>query len=1001
MRVMKKATIICCSVWLALLAVTARGDSPRLVVDSGGHTSLIHDVIFTRDGKYLVSAGSDKTIRVWDPASGRMIRTIRGWIGSGDYGKIHAIALSPDDRYLAVGGFMGLPTKHQGGRGGGGGDTYEKVNAIRIFDFYTGELLRTLEGSDDFVTELAFAPGGDYLVSGDTGGHVCVWTVTPARMRRFLRFNKHERAIKNIQVSSDGKLVGSLSYDGVLKLWSLTTATVVKSVSRQKSFAFSPDGLHIMSGTDDNRLLVLGARDGEFERELTRLDATIDSLSYTSDSKRVVASAGSASQVLQSDSGDVLATLKGNDDQIVATGTAPAGTIVASALRNSNDILLWNGADGSILKRLGGSGAPVFSVGFAEDGRAVAFGNESAYKRLNDRGPLRRGFRFAEGDSYQVSFESRLGGERGFIRAAAANSDYALKPKDSSPSDILQILRNGQPYGQITTDSPYSCYTFTSDGRYVAIGTYNGNIEVYKRESPRLAFIMGRKDHDLVGHTDAVWAVASSPDGRTLISGSADQTLRLWDIESGKNILTMFVGADGEWAAWTPDGYYASSRGGEKYLGWHANRGIERSADYYPAAQYQRQYRRPDIVADYLKSHDMKAALRQANKTLANRPEPALEPAEAEAAAPSPVVETTTIVPPVVVFISPEGKESVVADESLTVKVRAIAAVNTPPVAEVKLFLNGVQVGSNKDGGPDLSIEVPVLLQPGTNTLSAVAQSESDKIQTTVIKVTFTGRRRVQSKPNLRILAIGISKYKDPTLGLKFADKDAVDFEAVWKEQGRLHLLFNKVESKVILNEDATRQAIIDNLNWLSNPAEVMPGDVLLLFLSGHGGLSQNGYYFYSRDHDPKADPERDDVRGNIIMERLTRVSMTKPILFVDTCRAGAAAGEGRLKGDESIVRALRDLRNDFRGVVFFAASREDEQSLELDRLQHGAFTYALLEGLGGKADLLKVDRIIYVNELGNWIRERVRELTDEHQHGTYEEPPPNFQPFPIFVLPQ
>lgn len=990
MRLLKKSLTVCCFVWLTVSAMTVMADSPRLLVDSGGHTSLIGDVMFTHDGKYLISAGHDKAIRVWDLESGKTIRTIRGWIGDGHEGKIYAAALSRDDRYLAIGGWMGTPIERDHGP-----TSYEEVNAIRIFDFQTGELIRTLEGSDSVVTELAFTPSGDYLISGDARGHICVWTMAPGHMKRLLRFNKHEKGIKNIRVSPNGRLAASLSVDGSLKLWEVETALVIKNIGRQRSFAFSPDGLHIASGTDDNRLLIWGAKDGEFKRELARFDSEITSLSYNPDGTKVIALMGSACKVLQADSGKVSAALKGNGDEIVSAAASPVGTTVATVGKNGSAIFLWSYEDGEIFKRLSGSGTPVFAVGFAKDGQAVAFGTKSDYKELNNRGPLESVFRFAQGDSYDVRFERKIRNEKEFVGATDTSNGYVLKPKESSPSNTLQIVRNGQVSSQIKLDASYTCYTFTPDGQYIVVGTYDGNIEVYKTESPRLAFLRGRKDRDLVGHTDVVWSVAVSPNGRTLVSGSADQTLRLWDIESGKNILTMFAGGDGEWVAWTPEGYYASSLNGDKYIGWHVSKGIERSAEYYPAAQFQRQYYHPNIVADYLKSRDIKMALRRANEKLGKPPDPA-----AEVPPSGPAVNVTNIVPPIVLFTSPGEDGSVVNDESLIVKAVAAAAQHTPPVTEIKVFLNGTEVGARQGSHRELPIEVEVQLQSGTNMLSVIAQSAQATADPVVRKIIYTGKNRGRTKPNLRILSIGVSKYKEASLALKFADRDATEFASLLKGQENLHLLFNKVESKILLNEEVTRESVIDALGWLSNREEVKAGDLLLLFLSGHGGLSKGNYYFYTHDHDPKDNPEKNDIRWSTLMDDLTLVPDTKPILFVDTCRAGAAMGDGRPKGDQGLTQALRDLKNKYQGVVFFAASSSDELSLELDKLQHGAFTYALLEGLKGNADLPPTNRFIYIDELGLWVRQQVKKLTNNHQEAIYNEPP-NLKPFPIFALPR
>jgi WD40 repeat protein len=78
-------------------------DTPTLMLDSGGHQALTKAITFTPDGNYLVSAGDDKVVRVWDWRAGKTVRTIRGQVGPGDEGKIFAMALSRDGRWLADG----------------------------------------------------------------------------------------------------------------------------------------------------------------------------------------------------------------------------------------------------------------------------------------------------------------------------------------------------------------------------------------------------------------------------------------------------------------------------------------------------------------------------------------------------------------------------------------------------------------------------------------------------------------------------------------------------------------------------------------------------------------------------------------------------------------------------------------------------------------------------------------------------------------------------------
>src|SRR5690606_27069605 len=137
----------------------------------------------------------------------------------------------------------------------------------------------------------------------------------------------------------------------------------------------------------------------------------------------------------------------------------------------------------------------------------------------------------------------------------------------------------------------HRAYTITPDGAKVISGGGNGVLASYDLE--------GRKLGDFIGHEGEVWALTVSPDGRLLISGSSDQTIRLWNVETRELILTLLVGKDGNWIAWTPQGFYTSSPRGDRAqswsVGWLVSKDVGELSEYIEAGKVKEPRLRPDV----------------------------------------------------------------------------------------------------------------------------------------------------------------------------------------------------------------------------------------------------------------------------------------------------------------------------------------------------------------------------------------------------------------------
>ena len=215
-----------------------------------------------------------------------------------------------------------------------------------------------------------------------------------------------------------------------------------------------------------------------------------------------------------------------------------------------------------------------------------------------------------------------------------------------------------------------------------------------------------------MGHTGIVQAVAVSPDNRFLVSGSVDQTVKLWEIATGRLLLTVFHGSDNEWVAWTPDGFFDASPNGTKYIGYHINRGMDRAAEYVGIDQVYDQFYRPDLIAMKLEGRQV-AEIQEVPKKIN--------------------IEKTLAggLPPVVEFLSPTtGKEMEERDIYLRIKLTDKGG----GIGRVVYRINGVSIGvedvdrgikkiGGSQGGSDKSTIVKKLLtlQPGDNRITVSA----------------------------------------------------------------------------------------------------------------------------------------------------------------------------------------------------------------------------------------------------------------------------------------
>ena len=475
--------------------------------------------------------------------------------------------------------------------------------------------------------------------------------------------------------------------------------------------------------------------------------------------------------------------------------------------------------------------------------------------------------------------------------------------------------------------------------------------------------------------------------GELVLAAFTDGTIRWYRWSDGKELLALFVNRENKtWVAWTPQGYYSASPGGEELIGWHVNRGWEQPADFFPAARFRDTYARPDIVEHVLDTMDEAEAVRLANVARPSK------------IAARPIAEQ---LPPVVTILSPAARSTVSGESTrLDYIVRSPSGL---PIDSIEALIDGRPVSAQRGfgrlddttdalkrcltetkglGRPEGGLQgcrgsLEVRLPPGSSEVGLFARSGT--LAGEVVKIGLTRAKAASAdellKPKLYALVVGISAYANAAYRLDYAAKDARDFSAALVNQKGG--LYSEVTLRTLPDGEATATAIREGLDWLTK--QVTSRDVGLVYLAGHGVLDERErFYFLAADSDTtrlrsSAVPRED------IQDALNALA-GKALLFLDACHSAAVSGASKTRGGVDINSVVNEFTRSERGVVVFTASTGRQLSQENSAWGNGAFTKAVIEALGmpGKKAMadFRGDGKITTSALDLYVSERVKSLT-------------------------
>ena len=512
------------------------------------HGGPVRDLAFAGAGRYLITASSDLSVRIWDVDSGDLLQRIVGTASQ------EQLAVAPDGTEFAV-----------RGRGQSVG---------RIYAVPGGSLLGTVTQPGE-LTALAFSPDGRYLVTtGRRNGFV--WNA--ANFSPASQLVGHEAAITDVTFTPDGHVVTS-SIDTSARVWDPATGDTISTLAAQHlqkvlAVAASPDGREIATASaDDTARLWRGPSFGGSTP--TILGGHVDSV--------VAAQFSPDSSQLLTASADATARLWDTRILALAPVGSQAGPITGVSFSRDGRLMLSGGADGTARVYRGRTsttlvhGGKLVDAAFSTDGRRVlTSGDDGTAKLWRTDGTLLK--TFVQGAPVTAAAFDAAGivtaGSDGSIKAWRADGSLRWSASHGAPVSALALSSDAVATG--ATDGSIRLWRDRNGG---ALGTLSGHTAAvdslsFDRAGDKLASggadalvfvwdVAARKDLDkLAGHQFGVTSVQFSPDGRFVLSAGVDGDVRIWSVAKAITVqpLKFHVSTVAQ-AAFSPDGKWVATAG--------------------------------------------------------------------------------------------------------------------------------------------------------------------------------------------------------------------------------------------------------------------------------------------------------------------------------------------------------------------------------------------------------------------------------------------------------
>jgi hypothetical protein len=950
---------------------------PILRIETQAHLRAIHALALAPRGKQLATASIDRTIRLWDPASGKAVDTLRPPMGRRGAGTTYAMAYSPDGKVLASSGltFFSRPFDQ----------LRRSTFLIYFFDPAQKLVTRTLEGVPGRVHHLAYSPNGRYLAVAYGSDNVP--ELGPERIAGASGVRIHDaKTLALLRETTTETPCQWLEFDSAQQLYAVCQRAVLQYAGLQLARIRESEGgaFHKGALAPDGRTLAVSYQAS------TRVDL-LDTADLALRQKASQQGLG----VAASDIGELALSWSQGGSYLYAAGRRlnPAlttnrlfkwavdghGAPGVVDLGQLDALAMLAGRDGRIY--IGTSAATVVAVD-GQDRQSVAIDNATVD---SDNRP---GGLWVSADGRTVAYSDDNAGAKRFVFAldrrtllpweGNKHTDVLLPALTAGAPEVRdwrlgrQVLCAGKPLelGNAVAQN----LAIDPRGRGFVIGTDSGVIGYDAR---------CRRQWETLNQARSI-AVAIAADAGLALTQDEAGVIRWLRLTDGQKMLSFFPSLAGRsWTTWTPLGYYDASAEGEALVGWHVNRDRHHEALFYGAGRFRDLFHNPDEITRSLTQADAMAHDAELGR--------ALDLGRAMRERLPPQVR-------IVAVQEKSGKEGLVAQLSFALRVPS-----GDSAVRVRALVNGRPAGTAlalaiEDGKEEAGGQMFVPLPEDEVELALIAESrgvagEPARLRLHERLADGSAAAGPQLRPRLYALVVGVARYQSARVPqLDFPAKDATDFARALKSQSGQ--LYRSVEVRLLTDEKATRESVVDGMDWLRR--EVTANDIAVVFFAGHGVNDSISQYYFLPSNSDVTRLRSTAISNTDIVETLQSLP-SKVLAFLDTCHSGNVLGTGKKRALGDINRLVNELTSAENGVVVFASSTGQETSQESPDWNNGAFTKALVEGLAGRADF-NHDGVISLNELNLWVADRVKELSTGEQHANMIRPD-SIRDFPFSLL--